>query len=85
MRMRDQTLCLVEAKEGFTYRVTSIGKDACLCQLHSLGFQEGARLQVIRRVSGGYLLVCRVDEVDIALRSKIAAAVQLLEECANAI
>lgn len=76
----DRGLSLAKASEGALYRVTGIDPNACLCQLQSLGFAEGARLQLIRRVSGGHLLVCRIEEADVALRREIAASVRLAED-----
>lgn len=72
-----QTFALDGILPGERCTVSAVEEGACLCQLRCLGVAEGAELELIRRVSGGRLLIVRVDGADVAVRREVAATIQV--------
>jgi Fe2+ transport system protein FeoA len=70
-------LALDRIRQGERCTVLSVGHGSCLCQLRCLGVVEGAELELVRAVSGGKLLILRVDGADVAVRRDVAATIQV--------
>jgi Fe2+ transport system protein FeoA len=80
MQATATTFALDKLHSGDTARVVSVEDGSCCCQLRCLGVQPGANLELVRTLSGGKLLILRVDGADVALRREVATTIQVAPE-----
>ncbi len=77
LRAAREPVQLNKIRQGERCTVLSVEESSCLCQLRCLGVVEGAELELVRGVSGGRLIILRVDGADVAVRRDVAATIRV--------